>query len=1116
MRMTLIKTILILLSFFPLLSIAQPGAIDTQFGTGGWVSYDETGSTIFTKIMVLPSGKFLVQKGNKIGRYNANGTLDLTFGDNSSGWKAMETGFQDFVILPSGDFLAAVGSAHVIKYNGVNGLIDETFGDNGVSTLELTGISLVFKSITLDTKGRIVLGGVATYGTDPNKTYDPVVARLNADGSLDTEFNGGGIRILGFLTDKTRIIIKCFTDENDKIIAGVEVGTTFDKDDIILKFNTDGKLDLSFGGGDGEYEMGQDFVDIASYKDGTIAFTTRGSVVNLLRPKIVSLTVDGTPRLNFTMNNARNLGAIAFQDDGKIIVAGSGESPATVLTYRIGVDAHMDHSYGTNGETSFDNDSFTGAYNMIFHNKRIFIAGAENMVNININGIPQSASAFILALDGTDKRLKCNTLLFNDINLVADAGKCYKTISHSKYDPVFIPETASGTVQYEMRRNGTIVEQGTGSVNGKDFAVGQTQVTYIYTDVTTHSCSFTMTVSDREAPTAKTKNITVQLNAAGMATIAAADVDDGSSDGCTIQSRTLSKTSFDCSNVGANTVTFTVKDASNNTSSATATVTIQDKVAPSVYCKNATIYLDATGKASITTAQIDNGSDDACGIKSLSLSKTSFDCSNKGFNTVTLTATDNNNNTSDCMATVTVVDNLAPVITSVTPNPAYIWPADRKMKSVTINTLFTDNCPGTTCKITNVVIKQGEFAGDNINPDWEITGDNTVNLRAEIPKKGIKRIYTVTVTCTDAVGNTSTASSDVIVAHSITSPSSGLTVKAGSTVNLAGEFWDKPANKHTAKWVIDDKTVNGTVTEPSGLNNGNVTGAYKFANAGVYKLQVNVTDQTGFTTYANTYENLDAIVVVYDPNGGYAYGGGYFNSPKGGLISNPSAAGEASYGFTVNYYKNATLPKGETQFEFKVGDFEFNALNYDYLVVSNSMAQFKGTGKIIGGQSGVAFTMTIVDGQLDGTGIDKIRMKIYNKNNGKVIYDNQPGASDAALPTAAVGSNSVIVIQGTYANPATTKTTSTQYESESRPADALTATVYPNPASNYFNIMINSNDVKERITMQVTDMYGRVIEARNITVNSTIRLGDRYRPGTYFVRVIQGKQHKEIKLVKLN
>src|SRR6188768_1435860 len=187
---------------------------------------------------------------------------------------------------------------------------------------------------------------------------------------------------------------------------------------------------------------------------------------------------------------------------------------------------------------------------------------------------------------------------------------------------------------------------------------------------------------------------------------------------------------------------------------------------------------------------------------------------------------------------------------------------------------------------------------------------------------------------------------------------------------------------------------------------------------------MNVTDQKGVTHYSNTAGDLEAIVVIYDPNGGFAYGGGYYNSPAGALRSSPSATGKASYGFTLNYFKNSTYPKGETQFDFKVGSFEFNALNFEYLVINNSMSQFKGTRKIIGGQSGVGFTVTVVDGQLDGSGVDKIRMKICNRSNGSIIYDNQPGASDGALPTQAVGTNSTIVISRT--NSSLTQSNTTQ------------------------------------------------------------------------------------------
>src|SRR5439155_1688943 len=109
------------------------------------------------------------------------------------------------------------------------------------------------------------------------------------------------------------------------------------------------------------------------------------------------------------------------------------------------------------------------------------------------------------------------------------------------------------------------------------------------------------------------------------------------------------------------TVTLTVTDNNGNSQSATATVTVVDSVPPVPVCQDLTLQLDATGHGTITPEQINNGSTDACGVASLSLDKTSFDCSNVGTNSVTLTVTDNNGNSSTCSATVTVVDSVAPV-----------------------------------------------------------------------------------------------------------------------------------------------------------------------------------------------------------------------------------------------------------------------------------------------------------------------------------------------------------------------------------------------------------------------------------------------------------------------
>src|SRR5690606_10412254 len=134
------------------------------------------------------------------------------------------------------------------------------------------------------------------------------------------------------------------------------------------------------------------------------------------------------------------------------------------------------------------------------------------------------------------------------------------------------------------------------------------------------------------------------------ASITAADIDNGSTDSCGIASMTLSQDTFDCSHVGDNTVTLTVTDVNGNTDSATAIVTVEDVTAPVVLTRNITIQLDATGKTSITAADIDNGSTDSCGIASMTLDKSSFDCGDVGANTVTLTITESNGNTDTATA----------------------------------------------------------------------------------------------------------------------------------------------------------------------------------------------------------------------------------------------------------------------------------------------------------------------------------------------------------------------------------------------------------------------------------------------------------------------------------
>ncbi|MBK9357829.1 MAG: hypothetical protein IPN08_10645 [Bacteroidales bacterium] len=134
---------------------------------------------------------------------------------------------------------------------------------------------------------------------------------------------------------------------------------------------------------------------------------------------------------------------------------------------------------------------------------------------------------------------------------------------------------------------------------------------------------------DNNDPVAVCQNITIQLDATGNALITPAQINNGSTDDCGIAGLALSRTAFTCTDISTNPnlVTLTVTDNSGNTSTCNAYVTVEDITPPTAVCQNITVQLDVTGHASITASQINNGSSDACGIASMSVSPDAFDCS---------------------------------------------------------------------------------------------------------------------------------------------------------------------------------------------------------------------------------------------------------------------------------------------------------------------------------------------------------------------------------------------------------------------------------------------------------------------------------------------------------
>jgi hypothetical protein len=106
---------------------------------------------------------------------------------------------------------------------------------------------------------------------------------------------------------------------------------------------------------------------------------------------------------------------------------------------------------------------------------------------------------------------------------------------------------------------------------------------------------------------------------------------------------------------------------------------------------------------------------------------------------------------------VRIVD-AAPVVGSVTATPDVIKSDEgHSLVPVTVNVEATDNCSVKRCYITSVTSNEPvNGTGDGrFEPDWVITGDLTLTLRAERAGTGDGRIYTITVVCEDTEGNQS-------------------------------------------------------------------------------------------------------------------------------------------------------------------------------------------------------------------------------------------------------------------------------------------------------------------------------------------------------------------------
>jgi hypothetical protein len=366
----------------------------------------------------------------------------------------------------------------------------------------------------------------------------------------------------------------------------------------------------------------------------------------------------------------------------------------------------------------------------------------------DIHGNAATATQTVVIVDHEKPTISTSNISVNN-----DPTKCGASVSISQ------PTTADNC--------GVLAVMGIRSDNElltADYPVGTTTITWTVRDIhgNTNTTTQTVIVNDTELPVVKTQNIIAQLGANGQVSITASQINNGSTDNCAIATVVLDKVNFNCSNVGQNTVLLTVTDIHGNSASGTATVTVQDNIRPTVITQPVTVTL-INGAASVTAAQVNNGSFDNCGIATITVSPANFNCNNIGSNTVILTVTDVNGNTNTASATVTVVGQLPSC--SIT--------------SVPTSNVFTGGNPNNIYLgygAQSTVLNVAATGGSSYTYQWSGTATqmlSSITAAAPVFTPTAPGNYTFTVTVTNNFGCTSTCSITICV-KDIRVPGTGL------------------------------------------------------------------------------------------------------------------------------------------------------------------------------------------------------------------------------------------------------------------------------------------------------------------------------------------------------
>jgi hypothetical protein len=465
---------------------------------------------------------------------------------------------------------------------------------------------------------------------------------------------------------------------------------------------------------------------------------------------------------------------------------------------------------------------------------------------------------------------------------------------------------------------------------------------------------------------------------------------------------------------------------------------------------------------------VNNGSSDACGIKSLSVSPATFTCASIGANTVTLTVTDNNNNVSSCQAIVTV-NGSVPAVTISSSNLPDFCQGTQLILTANVNQPVTYNwSTGGTAQSINV------FASGSYNVTVTNANGCTATASKSVTYSATSQLSSYVIVAQNSVDlNRNTVNSGGVGVNA--SPPAKAQLKDGTMITAPGTFVKAPsinlnggsvvttqisgaANPPLPPFIsypaiaggVNINTANGSTTTLSGNNYGDVhvgeNATVIFTQPTVYLKQLHV-KKNGTVQFTGCTNLVIKDKVDVDEN----------------MTFNPN-----QYKVTV-YAESADVGKGSTV--------------YANLYVTKDLK----TKKSSAADPTRMYGLFIAD-KVNGDDYTYWNFGTFCNTCTSTLARTAPQGTNAADDEKALPQGSTFMIK-----------------------------TYPNPFSGEVHLRVYTLDAKTPVSLKIFDASGHVLDVKeNISYDAgDVLIGKSLPAGIYLIQVTQGKDTQVERVLKI-